>query len=280
MQTGTHRKEAQHQYPRIPGRRLMLIGDHRSFYRGQLPEAAGRCFGGFVVYVALDVPFLLKKGQGAWETCEMAAVEPNRTHSLRGGDGFIGQVLLEHEDVCPASLPRWMTSGDGAIYDPALIAHWRRVCELVSSTDRAILNGHLDEALFGSALERRALDCRIAQVIRNLQAHSGERHSAEDCASQIGLSLSRFLHLFKQEVGVPFRRFRAWKRARGLLDIIAQGGNLTDMALDSGYSDSSHFSNSIRGIYGIKPKELVAAARHMPTVRQGMPPSTGRSAAL
>jgi AraC-like DNA-binding protein len=253
-------------YPRIRGRRLMLLAPHRSFYRGQLPEATNRSFGGFLVYVALDLPFLLKRGGGVWETCEMAIFAPNHAHSLRGRSGFIAQVLLEQEDIVHENLPRWMTSGNGAVYDPELIAHWRRVCDSVGCADESINVEQLVESLCGHTLLQRILDSRIAQVVHSIQTQSGAHHSAEDCANLVGLSLSRFLHLFRQEVGVSFRRFRAWKRARGLLARIAQGGNLTHLALDSGYADSSHFSHSIRGVYGVTPRELVAAARHMPTV--------------
>jgi AraC-like DNA-binding protein len=122
--------------------------------------------------------------------------------------------------------------------------------------------------LFGAPLPCRQIDCRVARVIQNVIAQPGERHSAEECARSVGLSVSRFLHLFKQEVGVPFRPFRAWKRARSLLDLVSRSGSLTDMALDSGYTDSSHFSNSVRNTYGVKASEMVASARRL-TLRRG-----------
>jgi AraC-like DNA-binding protein len=73
-----------------------------------------------------------------------------------------------------------------------------------------------------------------------------------------GLSVSRFLHLFGRELGVPFRRFRAWKRARSLLAFMATRQNLAEFALRVGYPDSTHFSHSIRTVYGMCPREIFA----------------------
>ena len=77
------------------------------------------------------------------------------------------------------------------------------------------------------------------------------------------LSFSRFLHLFKQEIGVPFRSFRTWKRARSLLHYINRDSNLAHAALDTGYPDSTHFSHSIRQVYGLKPKDIFAGSRRL-----------------
>jgi len=77
------------------------------------------------------------------------------------------------------------------------------------------------------------------------------------------LSFSRFLHLFKQEVGAPFRSFRTWKRARSLLHYVNRESNLAHVALDAGYPDSTHFSHSIRQVYGLKPKDIFAGSRRL-----------------
>jgi AraC-like DNA-binding protein len=51
-------------------------------------------------------------------------------------------------------------------------------------------------------------------VIGRIKSDPSAPSCAQACAEQVHLSFSRFLHLFKEEVGVPFRSFRTWKRAR------------------------------------------------------------------
>jgi AraC-like DNA-binding protein len=89
--------------------------------------------------------------------------------------------------------------------------------------------------VFGEALPRRELDCRVARAILQIGKFSGEPVTAASCAAEAGLSPSRFLHLFKEETGISFRSFRAWKRARHLLHFANQDINLAHLAQDIGY---------------------------------------------
>jgi AraC-like DNA-binding protein len=120
-----------------------------------------------------------------------------------------------------------------------------------------------DEAVFGEALATKRLDRRIARVVEQIKREPCDYMSAEDCAKTVNLSFSRFLHLFKAEVGAPFRSFRTWKRARALLPYVNQDANLTHIALDIGYPDSTHFSHSIRQVYGLKPTDIFAGSRRL-----------------
>ena len=72
---------------------------------------------------------------------------------------------------------------------------------------------------------------------------------------------------FKQETGIAFRSFRAWKRARHLLHFANQDLNLAHLAQDIGYPDSTHFSHSIRRFYGLKPRAIFSGSRGLAVYR-------------
>jgi AraC-like DNA-binding protein len=38
---------------------------------------------------------------------------------------------------------------------------------------------------------------------------------------------------------------------------------LTDVALDAGYPDATHFSHSIRQVYGLTPRSIFAGSRKL-----------------
>jgi AraC-like DNA-binding protein len=126
----------------------------------------------------------------------------------------------------------------------------------------------LDVMCFGETLPARALDPRVARSIAQIDSFSGEPVTAASCAAA-GLSCSRFLHLFKQETGISFRAFRAWKRARHLLHFANQNINLAHLAQDIGYPDSTHFSHSIRRFYGLKPRAIFSGSRDLAIYRSG-----------
>ena len=53
------------------------------------------------------------------------------------------------------------------------------------------------------------------------------------------------------------------KRARQLLAHATSRHSLTRLAQDLGYTDSSYFSNSIRQVYGLRPKDILAGSRNL-----------------
>jgi AraC-like DNA-binding protein len=101
------------------------------------------------------------------------------------------------------------------------------------------------------------------QAIGQICQFSGDQVTATSCAAGAGLSASRLLHLFKQDTGISFRSFRAWKRARHLLHFANQDLNLAHLAQEIGYPDSTHFSHSIRRFYGLKPRAIFSGSRDL-----------------
>ena len=73
--------------------------------------------------------------------------------------------------------------------------------------------------------------------------------------------------MFKDQTGISFRAFRAWKRARHLLHFVNEDINLAHLAQDIGYPDSTHFSHSIRRFYGLQPRAIFSGSRDLAIYR-------------
>ena len=110
-----------------------------------------------------------------------------------------------------------------------------------------------DIAALGRKRAGRALDARIARAVAVLQDCADEGLSAASMAAVAGLSPSRFQHLFTQEIGVPFRRYRGWQRLRAAIREAAQGASLTSAAHAAGFADQAHFSRAFRTAFGAPP---------------------------
>jgi AraC-like DNA-binding protein len=240
------------------GERLMWLTHQRVFYAGLLGAAAERTMGGHGVSNRLRI------GGGAWQTGELLVVPPQVPHRVESAHPLIFNLLIESESVDPARLPGFMQHC-GPVDAPAFVQRMRDAhTHLLAASGRQSFDGFdFDRLFFGEALAPRAIDARIRKVIDTINADPAAPTSAEDCAASVHLSFSRFLHLFKQETGMAFRAFRAWKRARSLLRYVRQTSTLTDIALDTGYPDSTHFSHSIRQVYGLKPSDIVAGSRRL-----------------
>ena len=247
--------------------RLMWLTTHRVFYAGLLGPVGERVLGGWGIYVSTTERDLIRVrvGNGAWQSGELLVVPPQVPHRVESANPLVLNILLESDSVDPARLPAFLQVC-GRVEAPRFVERVRAMHArlLTASGGQESFEGFdFDQLFFGEALAPRTLDARIARVIERINADPAAPTSAEECARGVHLSFSRFLHLFKDETDVPFRSFRAWKRARSLLRHVRQGTSLTDIALDTGYPDSTHFSHSIRQIYGLAPSEIVAGSRRL-----------------
>jgi AraC-like DNA-binding protein len=243
--------------------RLMWITPDRVFYVGLLGAPSVRTIGAVIAYVAVEGSIRVSIDGGEWHTAQLAVVPPYVPHRVTSEARLIHMVKLEAETVDMARLPAPM-GACGAVDAPWFVERVRQChCELSAQGDVDLMAVDFDRMFFGQPIPSRHIDRRIRAVIGRIKSDPSAPACAEACAEQVHLSFSRFLHLFKEEVGVPFRSFRTWKRARSLLHYVNRDSNLAHVALDTGYPDSTHFSHSIRQVYGLKPKDIFAGSRRL-----------------
>lgn len=97
----------------------------------------------------------------------------------------------------------------------------------------------------------------FAAVIRAVDRHPQDFPRVEDAARLAGLSASRFRHRFRQVTGVPFKRYRLWRRMAVVATVLADGRSLTRAAHDAGFASSAHLSTAFREMFGIPPSKVV-----------------------
>ena len=247
------------------GGRVMWVTPERLFYAGLLGSPSVRTMGGLLIYVALRAPIRISLDGVRWDSTELAVVPAYMPHSVACDDRMICDLGLEAESIDLERLPAVIRGQAGPVEDAAFARHVRQAHAWLSRHGRELdlQAGSFDQIFFGQALARRRLDPRIEAVVERIRGAPSATAMAESCAASAHLSFSRFLHLFKEEVGTPFRSFRTWKRARSLLHYVTQDSNLAHVALDTGYPDSTHFSHSIRQVYGLKPSDIFAGSRKL-----------------
>jgi len=101
-----------------------------------------------------------------------------------------------------------------------------------------------------------ALDTRIAEVLDLVKRTEGRRLTARELSEAVFLSEGRFGHLFREEIGVPMRRYLLWSRLMDALEHIVQGERFTFAAHEAGFSDAAHLSRTFRQMFGISLSEM------------------------
>jgi AraC-like DNA-binding protein len=243
---------------------LMLITPERVFYAGLLGRPRARCSGACQIYVAIRGGLWLSTADGREAYGELLAVAPNVRHTVTSDHRSVISVTIEPESVRPGVLDELVKRLMGEERDLFVRRIRAAYGELLTRARRDdITTSAFDRMCFGDVLSARELDSRVVRAIAQIGRFCGEPVTAASCATEAGLSASRFLHLFKQETGISFRSFRAWKRARHLLHFANQDVNLAHLAQDIGYPDSTHFSHSIRRFYGLKPRAIFSGSKDL-----------------
>ena len=198
-----------------------------------------------------------QRARQRWSTCDAVLLRPDAWHEVdaRRTDVLIAFVDAE-SDLGAALVTR--TTSDVAPIPSATVAEWRTQLGEAGSLTAA----RVEPWVTGTLLRDRrppSLDHRVTRVLRSLPTRLAEADavSLDAVAASVGLSSSRFLHLFTASVGVPLRPYVLWLRlqcgARGL----ARGTSVADAAHAAGFSDAAHFTRTFRRMIGATPRQVL-----------------------
>ena len=104
---------------------------------------------------------------------------------------------------------------------------------------------------------QRRIDARIAHAARRIRRDPAAAVSSRELAADAGLSESRFLHLFRDELGTSLRRYRLWVRLTHAGAAIAAGDNLTTAAMKAGFASPSHLADRFKTTFGLSATQLL-----------------------
>ena len=121
---------------------------------------------------------------------------------------------------------------------------------------RRSLGPHTTHAPGGSIGRQRLVD-RTKLV---LAGDLARRWTLADIAAEVGHSPVYLTQVFQQVEGLPLYRYQLRLRLARGLDMLADHDDLTDLALDLGFSSHSHFTTAFRQAYGRSPSEFRQAA--------------------
>ncbi|MCE9500586.1 MAG: AraC family transcriptional regulator [Leptospira sp.] len=96
-------------------------------------------------------------------------------------------------------------------------------------------------------------DERILSITGKLRSELPENIRVGDLAKEVALSSDRLMRLFKEQLGLPIRRYLLWLRILESVKHLKNNSNLTEAAHAAGFSDSAHMSRTFKENFGIQP---------------------------
>lgn len=86
---------------------------------------------------------------------------------------------------------------------------------------------------------------------------SNSNQRLQTLCSRYGLSVSHFRRLSRRALGNTAKSaLRDWRLGQALFELINGDNNLTTIAMNHGYASLSHFSNEVKDVIGVSPRNL------------------------
>jgi len=217
------------------------------------------------------------------------AAEPYRyAHPLPGGDACTIltvetdralELVGRHAPVDAEHPERPFRRGHGLSSPRTVWLHWEFLNLIARGAGRLALEDALAE------LANEAVACVYGAPVPSRRASPSTQRRRRDLVETVKLMISEHLerppslteladvldcspyhlsHTFHGTAGLSLRRYLRRLRARVAAERLAAGASrLTPLALDLGYADHSHFTNSFRREWGVSPSTFRSRLGHV-----------------
>jgi AraC family transcriptional regulator len=213
------------------------------------------------IVIAIEGDVGIRGKRGDWRMGRGVIVRPDVEHSYNPNGAFGVMLFVDPESVEGAWLRTSLRDDITQVPDARLtssVAELRRFVEQpMESLDIRELVRHCVHALCTGVPPSRRLDPRITRVLATIRAADELRISIEDAAAMVFLSPSRFAHLFKQQVGLPFRRYMLWRKLTRAMLVIGRERTIATAAHAADFADAAHLTRTFYQMFGIAPSVLM-----------------------
>jgi AraC-like DNA-binding protein len=224
-----------------------------AYYKGENIETERHTHHALEFIFAADKSFSLLSDEIILEEIYAVVIDSNCPHKFIGKDGQYLFVYLEPDLLQIEQIRNYYNLSVKKIVTLGGLACLPSVENIINfSFFSDILDITIDHTMVTE------MDNRIQNVIKYIKNNlEYGQFKSDTLAESIFLSTSRFSHLFKEQVGLPLRRYILWCRIRKALEALLNGQNFTKSAHAAGFSDSAHFSRTFSEMFGVSPSSVL-----------------------
>jgi AraC family transcriptional regulator len=213
------------------------------------------------VVVAIEGEVGIRGERDEWRMCRGAIVRPDVVHSFNANRALEAMLFVDPESAEGVWLQASLRSDITVVPDARLegcIGELRRfVDEPFESMGVQAVIKHCVQTLSPGVPPSRRLDERVTRVLAAIRDSDELRISIDDAAAKAFLSPSRFAHLFKEQVGLPFRRYMLWRKLTRAMLLIGRHRNISTAAHEADFSDAAHLTRTFYQMVGLAPSVLM-----------------------
>jgi AraC-like DNA-binding protein len=213
------------------------------------------------VHVVTEGRVAIRPAGGEWQEGGGTIVRADVEHAFdaRGATGAM--LMVDPESSEGARLQRSLAHDVTVVPEsrlarcvPELRAFMERPLEAMEVGD---LVRHVVQALCPGGEPSTRLDPRVRTVLEAIRGSDELRLSLEDAAQLVHLSPGRFAHLFRQEMGLAFRRYVLWRKVTRAILSIGREPTLAAAAQAGDFADAAHLTRTFHQMFGIPPSVMM-----------------------
>ncbi len=103
----------------------------------------------------------------------------------------------------------------------------------------------------------RRLDARVTAVLDAIRGSDDLRMSLDHASGVACLSPTRFAHLFREQVGLPFSRYLLWRKLTRAMVAVASERTIAAAAHAADFADAAHLTRTFYQMVGMAPSALM-----------------------
>lgn len=213
------------------------------------------------IVIALDGCVAISGSDRQWQETRGLVVRPDAEHSFDCNGALGVMVFVDPESSegvwLSASLRQDITTVADARLEPmvpdlARFAEQPDDCADIAAVVRRCIQG-----LRPGLAPTRRLDPRVTTVLEAIRSADDLRMSLDQAADKACLSSTRFAHLFKDQVGLPFSRYMLWRKLTRAMVAVASEGTIAAAAHAADFADAAHLTRTFYQMVGMAPSVLM-----------------------
>jgi AraC-like DNA-binding protein len=213
------------------------------------------------IVISLDQPVAVCGHHENWRKGRGIVVRPDVVHSFDCSGAFGAMLFVDPESSEGVWLRTLLTQNITILPDARLassVSELRTFAEQpFASMEVGALIRHCVHAVSPGPPPMRRLDPRVTTVLNRIQASDDLRVSLSAAAKMAFLSPSRFAHLFKQQLGLPFSRYMLWRKLTRAMLAIGSERTIADAAHAADFADAAHLTRTFYQMVGMAPSVLM-----------------------
>lgn len=192
------------------------------------------------------------------EEYRVALVGPNTHHRTISPGVEMVALLIDPETYEFGSISGTISSGEVKRLDiqkflPLIDSLWSLYYGDLNDEEATKLQLDLLRTVYPFDTLETIVDPRIQKIAKKIRMEVPSSIRMKEIGKDFSISEDRLIRLFKENLGIPLRRYLLWVRILRAVKEIKEGNNLTEAAHAAGFSDSAHFSRTFKENFGFIP---------------------------